>query len=147
MISRHFPEYVGPDGRIGADVLDAITTKQGIELVFILFVAVGAGAFLGGLGRWALSHIPGEHTGTWAANLVGSAVFAFSSIMPGIWPALLGAGFSGALSTLSTLAKEAGTMVHEKQWRALTHYLLATAVGGIISAWFGLLWASRAFPL
>ena len=139
------PSSVGPDGHVGVSIRDALGTEAALEVVFVLFIAVGAGAFLGGIARWALSRMPGTHVGTWTANVVGSAVFAFSTVMPGLWPAFLGAGFGGALSTLSTLAKEAGTMVKNKQWHDLASYVLATAVGGIIAAWFGLRWASRAF--
>ena len=139
------PGNVGPDGLVGVGLREALGTEAALEVVFILFMAVGAGAFLGGIARWALSLVPGTHVGTWAANIVGSAVFGFSTLMPGMWHAFLGAGFGGALSTLSTLAKEGGTMIKNKEWGQLTSYVLATAAGGIIAAWFGTLWASRAF--
>lgn len=139
------PPQVGPDGSVGASIMEVLGTEAALEVIFVLFLAVGAGAFLGGIARWALSILPGTHVGTWAANMVGSAVFAFSTLMPGIWPAFLGAGFGGAVSTLSMLAKEGGQMIKNKEWSQLANYLLATAVGGIIAAWFGARWAARAF--
>lgn len=117
------------------------------EQFFLLLIAVGAGAFAGGITRWALSLLPGAHAGTWAANMVGCAVFGFANTMPGIWPALAGAGFAGACSTLSTLAKELGQMAQRREYAALMHYGLATGALGILAAWLGaMLGGGQVFP-
>ena len=55
-----------------------------------------------------------------------------------MWPAFFGAGFGGAVSTLSTMAKEMGQMVERKQWWPLVRYTTVTCVAGIIAAWYGL---------
>lgn len=140
------PQFQGPDGVVGSHLLEALTTGDGARTVFLLFVLVGFGAFLGGLARWALSvALPGT-VGTFAANMVGSAVLGFSAAMPVMWPAFLGAGFGGAVSTLSTMAKEMGGMAAQKQWWPLTRYVLLTCTLGVASAWFGLRYGLRVIP-
>ncbi|GAB3078298.1 FluC/FEX family fluoride channel [Corynebacterium aquatimens] len=113
----------------------------------VLLVAVGAGAFVGGITRWALTHLPSAHAGTWAANMIGCAVFGFASTMPGIWPAVAGAGFAGSCSTLSTLAKELGQMAQRNEYAALMHYAFATGALGILAAWLGaVIGGGQVFP-
>jgi len=140
------PQFQGPDGVVGSHLLEALSTGDGALTIFMLFVLVGFGAFLGGLTRWALSEaLPGT-VGTFAANIVGSAVLGFSAAMPVMWPAFLGAGFGGAVSTLSTMAKEMGGMIRAKQWWPLTRYVLLTCAVGIAAAWFGLKYGLRVIP-
>ncbi|MDK8798330.1 CrcB family protein [Corynebacterium sp. MSK044] len=132
------PQFLGPDGVVGSHLREALSTGDGARTIFLLFVFVGFGAFLGGLTRWALSVVLKGTPGTWAANLIGSAVLGFSAAMPSMWPAFLGAGFGGAVSTLSTMAKEMGQMVERKQWWPLLRYTTLTCVAGVIAAWYGL---------
>lgn len=140
------PQYQGPEGVVGSHLLEALSTGDGIRTVFLLFVLVGAGAFLGGMARSALSTLLPGRTGTFAANVVGSAVAGFSAALPVLWPAFLGAGFAGAVSTLSTMAKEMGALVRKKQWWTLTRYVLLTCAVGIVAAWFGLKYGLRVVP-
>lgn len=139
-------QYQGPDGVVGSHLLEALSTGEGVRTIFLLFVLVGFGAFLGGLARWALSVVLPGTVGTFAANMVGSAVLGFSAAMPVMWPAFLGAGFGGAVSTLSTMAKEMGALVRKKQWWTLTRYVLITCAVGIVAAWFGLKYGLRVVP-
>ncbi|SDL91042.1 CrcB protein [Corynebacterium mycetoides] len=112
-------------------------------IVSVLLVAVGG--FIGGVSRWALSHLPGATTGTWAANVVGSAVLGFAVAAPGWWPLLLGTGVAGALSTLSTLARELGELIRAGQRATAARYALTTAVACLVSAFFGLRYGALAF--
>lgn len=140
------PQYQGPEGVVGSHLLEALTSPEGAKTIFMLFVLVGFGAFLGGMARSALSTLLPGRTGTFAANMVGSAVVGFSAALPVLWPAFLGAGFAGAVSTLSTMAKEMGAMARQKQWWPLARYVLVTCAFGIVAAWFGLKYGLRVMP-
>lgn len=137
------PQYQGPEGVVGSHLLEALSTGDGLRTVFLLFVLVGFGAFLGGLTRSALSTLLPGRVGTFAANMVGSAAAGFSAALPVLWPAFLGAGFAGAVSTLSTMTKELGGMIAKKQWWPLLRYILLTCAVGIAAAWFGLKYGLR----
>ena len=41
------PQYQGPEGVVGSHLLEALSTGDGLRTVFLLFVLVGFGAFLG----------------------------------------------------------------------------------------------------
>lgn len=140
------PQYQGPDGVVGSHLREALTNPDGARTIFLLFVLVGFGAFLGGLARWALSVTIGGTPGTWAANIVGSAVLGFSAAMPVMWPAFLGAGFGGAVSTLSTMAKEMGEMIEQQKWWPLVRYATLTCAVGVAAAGFGLMFGLAVIP-
>ncbi len=109
--------------------------------------AVAAGGFLGGVARWALSHLKRgtRHPGTWAANVVGSAVLGFSLAMPGLWPLAAGTGFAGALSTWSTLAKEIGQHLQARRWRDAARSVLLTGAATVVAAHIGITCGRRVF--
>ncbi|MGP6174383.1 fluoride efflux transporter FluC [Corynebacterium sp. A21] len=109
-------------------------------------LAVALGAFLGGALRGLLRHRPGGLRGTWTANLsaclvlgvlLGSGLGTSGSGVPVLWQLALGTGFSGALSTWSTLAGELGSLLRERSWRHLLRYLVATLAGGLLVGWVG----------
>lgn len=104
-------------------------------------LAVAAGAFSGGTLRGILRHKPGGLGGTLTANLsaclVIGVVMGIWSADPSLWQLALGTGFSGALSTWSTLAAELGGLLKNRAWRPLSGYLTATLAGGLAAAWFG----------
>ncbi|MBL7286587.1 CrcB family protein [Corynebacterium godavarianum] len=108
-------------------------------------VAIFAGAFAGGVSRWALAHIPAPRMGTWAANMIACSVLGFVAAQPGLVPLAVGTGFAGALSTWSTLAKELGQLIRDRNWSGLVRYTLATAVLSLVAAGFGLRWGALAF--
>ncbi|MEH0147409.1 CrcB family protein [Corynebacterium sp. Q4381] len=108
-----------------------------------LFAWVFIGAFFGGLARWALSHIPAPRVGTFTANIVACAVLGFTLVFPAPWQAGLGAGFAGALSTWSTLAKECGELYKRRQWGKLAKYASFTAAMGIAAAGWGVMISRR----
>lgn len=97
-------------------------------------------AFLGGLSRWALSRVLPERVGTFAANAAAATVLGASLALPEPWQAAVGAGFAGALSTWSTLAKECGELVKRREWATLSKYTALTAAFGVAGAGFGMYW-------
>lgn len=109
--------------------------------------AVAAGGFFGGVARWALSHLNAEnrHPGTWAANVIGSAVMGFSLALPNLWALAAGAGFAGALSTWSTLAKEIGEHIKARRWAAAASSVALTAAVCVVAAYWGMVYGRRAF--
>lgn len=111
----------------------------------VAFLAVAAGGFFGGLARWALNKIPRERVGTFAANVVGSALLGIAVTGPGIIPLALGVGFAGGLSTWSTLSREIGGLLRARQWRTLITYVAATVFIGLIAAHRGTVWGERIF--
>ena len=108
-------------------------------------VAVFLGGALGGLARWALSQIPADRVGTFAANMAGATILGFVAGAPEVWQLAAGVGFAGALSTWSTLAKEIGELIKTKNYGEAARYVAWTAVLGIVSAYFGLMWGARGF--
>ena len=108
-------------------------------------VAIFAGAFAGGASRWALARIPAPRVGTWAANMVACSILGFVSGHGGLVAMAIGTGFAGALSTWSTLAKELGQLIRDRNWSELVRYALATAVLSLVAAGFGLRWGALAF--
>lgn len=120
----------------------------GLSLVELAGVAlaVAGGAFLGGGLRGLLRYRPGGLTGTLIANLVACLVLGVvlgTGIGDGgfsgayLWQQALGTGFSGALSTWSTLAGELGGLLHKRDWRLLLPYASATFIGGLAMIWAG----------
>ncbi|WKD57096.1 Putative fluoride ion transporter CrcB [Corynebacterium capitovis DSM 44611] len=105
----------------------------------VVSAAVFAGGFAGGVTRWALSlfNRGALHTGTLAANVVGSMVLGAAASLPGILPVLVGTGFAGALSTLSTLARELGHLIRDGHWARAAAYATLTAVLGAAGAYLG----------
>ena len=68
-------------------------------------VAIFAGAFAGGVSRWALARIPASRVGTWAANMVACSILGFVSSHGGLVAMAIGTGFAGASD--ATTAQEA----------------------------------------
>lgn len=109
-------------------------------------VAVFIGGAIGGVCRWGLTRaIRVPRVGTWAANMAASSVLGFVFTAPELWQLAAGVGFSGALSTFSTLAKETGELIKAKDYLRAAGYVLATAAVGIVSAAFGMGYGRHAF--
>ncbi|MBV7292460.1 CrcB family protein [Corynebacterium sp. P5875] len=103
----------------------------------LLLVAVGA-AF-GGVGRYWLGRLLPELYGTLTANTIAcfllGVITTIETTHLGPGTALLaGTGFSGALSTWSTLAKELGELIRTRQNIRALRYGVATVVLGILAA-------------
>ena len=112
----------------------------------LTLAVVFAGGVLGGMGRFALTRlINNARAAAFAANVVASTIAGFAATAPIAWQIGLGAGFAGALSTWSTLARELGDLITTGQYRPALRYALRTAVIGIIAAWFGMRWGLRTF--
>ncbi|MBI9001368.1 CrcB family protein [Corynebacterium sp. CCM 9185] len=108
--------------------------------ISLLLVAVGA-AF-GGIGRYWCARLLPELWGTLVANttacfLLGVLASEELSTMHPSLVLMAGAGFSGALSTWSTLAKEIGQLIRNGSWRTATVYCTATTMCGISAVFLG----------
>lgn len=108
-------------------------------------LAVFLGGALGGVTRWALSHIPAPRVGTFAANVTAASVLGFCAGAPALWPLAAGTGFAGALSTWSTLSKEIGQLINQREYADAARYAFLTALFGLAGAVFGLIWGRAAF--
>ncbi|SDR72471.1 CrcB protein [Corynebacterium timonense] len=115
--------------------------------LIVSLAAVAAGGFLGGVTRWALSHLNADtfHPGTWASNVIGSAVLGFSCAMPGLWALAAGAGFAGAASTWPMLAKELGEHLKARRWGDAARSVALTAAVSVVAAYWGVVYGQRVF--
>ena len=112
----------------------------------LTLAVVFVGGVLGGMSRFALTKLIGNaHAATFAANTVACTIAGFAVTAPVPWQIALGAGFAGALSTWSTLARELGDLIAAGRHREALRYALRTAVLGIVAVWFGMRWGLRAF--
>lgn len=110
----------------------------------LLLVAVGAAA--GGVVRYCLATASGRVAcsavpGTFTANVAACAVAGFAWSMWGdgtLQWAAAGAGFAGALSTWSTLARETVELARNRSWWAagypVSSVLAGAAAAGIFLA-------------
>lgn len=117
-------------------MLNDASVSHPLTILTVVFV----GGFLGGLTRWALTRALPRHTATWAANMIGASVAGFAVTLPGLWQVAVTAGFAGAVSTFSTLAKELGELLNARRWADATKYFAATAFFGVAAASFGMIW-------
>ena len=93
------------------------------------FLANHAGGVLGGMARVGLTRlIENARAATFAANTVACTIAGFAATAPIAWQIALGAGFAGALSTWSTLARELGDLISAGRHRDALRYALRTAV-------------------
>ena len=100
----------------------------------LLFVAVGA-AF-GGIGRYWLGRLLPELYGTLVSNTIACFLLGVLTALghhqlhPGV-SLLFSVGFSGALSTWSTLAKELGQLIRAGEYLRALYYGAATIALGV----------------
>ncbi|MBN9644535.1 CrcB family protein [Corynebacterium mendelii] len=99
-----------------------------------IIAAVVAGAFAGGQLRWWLRQLLPLLWGTWTANILACIVMglAVRFDLDDIGAAVVAAGFAGALSTWSTLAKEIGELITTDRITALV-YTASTLVCGFVA--------------
>ena len=101
-------------------------------------VLVAVGAAFGGIGRYWLGRLLPELYGTLAANTIACFLLGIITsaetvnLSPGT-TLLAGVGFSGALSTWSTLAKELGEMMRSGQLVRGLRYGIVTIILGILA--------------
>ena len=107
---------------------------------------VATGGALGALGRWAIGSLGAGMAFPWATlgvNLIGSlllgvlaAAFSSGSISKDAI-LLLGVGFMGAFTTMSTYSIEAVEMGESGAFGALAAYVVVTALGCPLFALLG----------
>ncbi|BAU96878.1 camphor resistance protein CrcB [Corynebacterium suranareeae] len=106
----------------------------------MIFLYAAFGGFFGGFLRWTLAQLfPGKRA-TLTANTLACFVggFVVSLELPHLYTALLIAGFCGALSTWSTLAKELGQLINDKKWWPMLGYLSLTFALGYLAVFLGM---------
>ncbi|MCQ4617426.1 CrcB family protein [Corynebacterium sp. CCUG 18816] len=111
----------------------------------IAIPAVFFGGALGGATRWWISSALPPRKGTFTANAAASMVLGFTVAMAPLWAVFIGTGFAGALSTWSTLAKEAGMLLKERKYARCAKYLLWTLSVGVAFAGLGVMRGNEAF--
>lgn len=132
-------------------------------LLVAAFVLVALGGGLGALARWGVqiggAHLisrrgleHGERLTPWLTFLVNvAACFLLGLIVArlgsatgagGVFYALLGAGFCGGLSTLSTAAADIVQIVRRGAYSIALAYLMLTVGTGMGALWVGLVIAS-----
>ncbi|MET0232157.1 MAG: fluoride efflux transporter CrcB [Rhodanobacteraceae bacterium] len=111
---------------------------------FVLFLAVGFGAFAGAVVRWLLALalnpiLPALPLGTLAANLIGGlimgialGVFAHYETVPLAWRLAVTTGFLGGLTTFSAFSGETVMLMLRQQY-AWTAAIVASHVLGSIA--------------
>ena len=107
---------------------------------------VATGGALGALGRWAIGSFSAGTAFPWATlgvNLIGSlllgvlaAAFSSGAISRDV-VLLLGVGFMGAFTTMSTYSFEAVEMGESGAFGALAAYVVVTALGCPLFALLG----------
>jgi len=109
-------------------------------------ILVATGGALGALGRWAIGSLSTGMAFPWATlgvNLIGSLLLgvlaaAFSSgTISKDAVLLLGVGFMGAFTTMSTYSFEAVEMGESGAFGALAGYVVVTALGCPLLALLG----------
>jgi fluoride exporter len=116
------------------------------------YAAVGIGAGLGGMCRYAITLLfvawfgPGFPFGTFFINLSGSFFIGLISEFAqtralGIDPLLrlgLTAGFLGGYTTFSSFAFETRTLATEREWGLSIAYAIGSVVLGVIACYAGI---------
>ena len=127
-------------------------------MIVLTGLAVFAGGIVGGILRYVSAARFGSRSGLVIANTAATALLALTlaltadpsaaatlsvgtpaSMSTGMTlspmlTALLGTGLAGALSTWSSLAKEIGLMLVNRQWWQAVAYIIATLVLGLAAA-------------
>ena len=118
----------------------------------MLLLLTAVGAFLGGLTRYTLAVTLPPYKGTLAANILGSLVLGMAisqALEESVWFVSM-LGFSGALSTWSTLAGEVVQLARQPAQVTASlrcqvtpvlmsvGYLALTILTGVVAAFIGL---------
>ncbi|HEX4012794.1 MAG TPA: CrcB family protein [Candidatus Cybelea sp.] len=115
------------------------------------FVAVGLGAALGGICRYAIGLFflarmgPGFPFGTLFINVSGSfCIGAVAALVQtralGFHPLLglaLTAGLLGGYTTFSSFSFETLTLAGEREWRLSLAYAIGSVILGVVACYFG----------
>jgi fluoride exporter len=124
----------------------------------VTYLAVGIGAGLGGVSRYAITSLfvarfgPGLPLGTFFINLSGSFLIGFISELAqtrvlGIEPLVriaLTAGFLGGYTTFSSFAFETRTLAGEREWLTSLAYALSSVILGVAACYAGIVIARLA---
>jgi fluoride exporter len=123
-----------------------------MRLVLAPYAAVGLGAALGGICRYAVTLFfvsrfgPGFPFGTFFINISGSFLIGvvsevFQTRAVGLEPLLriaLTAGFLGGYTTFSSFAFETLTLGGEREWRLAALYGLGSVIVGVAACYAGI---------
>jgi CrcB protein len=119
------------------------------------FLAVGLGAALGGIGRYAVGLFflsrfgPGFPFGTLFINVSGSFCIGIVAALAqtralGFHPLLgiaLTAGLLGGYTTFSSFSYETLTLGSEREWRLSLAYALGSVILGVVACYLGIVTA------
>jgi|HubBroStandDraft_5_1064220.scaffolds.fasta_scaffold08284_6 CrcB protein len=119
---------------------------------FLTYLAVGLGAGLGGMCRYAMGAAllarfgPGFPWGTFTINVSGSFLIGLIAELAqtraiGIDPllrVLLTAGFLGGYTTFSSFSFETVTLANERDWKLSLAYGVGSLVLGIAACYLGM---------
>lgn len=114
-------------------------------------LAVGLGGALGSGFRYMIARLLADtpSIATFSVNILGSfllgAIVAYFITHPEkyIFQLLLGTGFCGGFTTMSTVAFDFFTFIDSEQYTYLVTYALATLIGGILAALSGFIWMEK----
>lgn len=110
------------------------------------WLLVALGGATGAVLRFYISETLPASSFPWATlsvNLVGSfllgvvASAALTQVISEGQALLLGVGFLGAFTTMSTFSMETITLVEEGQWRTAGLYVVLSSLAGPMLAWVG----------
>ncbi len=111
----------------------------------IAMLLVGTGGALGALGRyglarWAMARrTPNWPWGTFAANIIGSAVLGIALVLvTGQSLLLVGVGFCGGLTTFSSFAADISLLLSVDRRPAAVSYAVGSIAAGVLAVLAGM---------
>lgn len=118
-------------------------------------LAIGVGAALGAVLRWALSVwlnalVPAIPPGTLAANVIGGYLIGVAVVfftqqvhLPPEWRLFVITGFLGGLTTFSTFSAEVMRLLHDGRLAWALGAIGAHLAGSLLATWAGMATATR----
>ncbi|MCP2042162.1 fluoride efflux transporter CrcB [Pontibacter sp. HSC-36F09] len=115
-----------------------------------ILLAIGAGSFIGGVGRYLLSQLIQTKNltqfpvGTMVVNIVGcfliGLVFGFAAKgnLPDEWRLFLATGILGGFTTFSAFSLESITLLQNGQTGQAILYILASVLLGLLATFAGM---------
>ena len=110
------------------------------------WLLVACGGATGAVLRFYISETMPASSFPWATlsiNLVGSLLLgvvasaALAQVLTESQALLLGVGFLGAFTTMSTFSVETITLIEQGEWRTASVYVVLSTLAGPLLAWVG----------